>query len=81
MSTREALADLVRAEICASGQTQTAIAASAGITLKHLNRFLRGHDGMALDLVEKVLTACGRRLVLATQPLPDDAGTETARPA
>jgi transcriptional regulator with XRE-family HTH domain len=69
VSTVAALAALVRAEIEASGRRQYEVAAAAGITVKHLSRFMCGHDGMSLDLVDAVLDACDRRLVLATAPV------------
>jgi hypothetical protein len=68
VSTAEVLAALVRAEVEASGRRQYEIAATVGITPKHLSQFLVGHSGMSLDLVDKVLDACDRRLVLATVP-------------
>jgi len=70
-----ALAELVWSEITASGLSQADVCAAAGITPKHLSRFVRGHDGMSLDLVDHVLAQIGRVLVLATRPRlePDDA--------
>lgn len=68
--SRDALVALVRAELAASGKTQTEVAAAAGITDKHLSRFVGGHDGMSLDVVDRVLAACGRELVLATRIRP-----------
>jgi transcriptional regulator with XRE-family HTH domain len=74
MTTAEALAALVRAEVEASGRRQYEIAAAVGITVKHLSRFMCGHDGMSLDLIDAVLDACDRRLVLATVPAADEGG-------
>lgn len=63
-----ALAELVWSEITASGLSQADVCAAAGITQKHLSRFVRGHSGMALDLVDHVLAQLGRVLVLSTRP-------------
>lgn len=63
-----ALAELVWAEITTSGLSQADVCAAAGITPKHLSRFVRGHDGMSLDLVDHVLAQLGRVLVLSTRP-------------
>lgn len=71
VSSRDALARLLWAEIAGSGQQQQDVAATVGISQKHLSRVVNGHDGMQLDMVDRVLAACGRRLVLATEVLTD----------
>lgn len=70
VSTYKRLAALVRAEILASGHTQHEIADAVGITPKHLSGFLCGYSGMSLNLVDQVLDACDRQLVLSTIPFP-----------
>lgn len=67
MSSIERLAALVWAEITASGLRQAEIAAEVGITEKHLSRFVRGHDGMSLELIDRILAIVGRELVLSTR--------------
>lgn len=69
--SREALAWLLWAEIAGSGQRQRDVADAVGITEKHLSQTIRGRCGMSLDLVDRILAACGRRLVLATTPVTD----------
>lgn len=76
MTSQEALASLVWAEIAASGRTQADVCAAVGITEKHLSRFVNGHDGMSLDLVDAVLAELGRELILATAVLRDEWITE-----
>lgn len=70
--SREALAELVWAEIAAAGMTQHHAALLAGVTDKHLSQFITGKSGMSLDLVDRVLSACRRRLVLTTEPIVTD---------
>jgi len=69
MRSLHALRGLVEAEIVASGRTQTDICVAVGISQKHLSTYLVGHNGMSLDLVDRVLAEVGRELVLATRPL------------
>lgn len=71
MSSREALARLIWAEIAGSDQRQQDVAATVGITQKHLSQTINGRTGMQLDMVDRVLAACGRRLVFATEPLTE----------
>lgn len=75
MNSRDALARLLWAEIKTSGQRQVEVAAAAGITEKHLSQILHLKVGANPDIVDQVLAACGRRLVLATEPI-----TETEDP-
>ena len=70
--SRDALARLIWAEIAGSGQQQQDVAATVGITQKHLSQTINGRCGMQLDMVDRVLAACGRRLVLATEVLPEE---------
>lgn len=76
MGSREALARLIWAEIAGSGQRQCDVADTVGITEKHLSQTINGKTGMQLDLVDRVLAACGRRLVLATEVVAEDASGE-----
>jgi plasmid maintenance system antidote protein VapI len=57
----------VWSEIAASGRTQQGVAEAVGITPKHLSGMVRGHNGMGLDLVDALLAALGRELVLSTR--------------
>jgi hypothetical protein len=70
--SRDALARLIWAEIAGSGQQQQDVAVTVGITQKHLSQTINGRCGMQLDMVDRVLAACGRRLVLATEVLPEE---------
>lgn len=70
-STREAFAELLWLEIRASGMRQLEVAAEAGITEKHLSQILNLKCGASPDIVDRILAALGRRLVLATVVKPD----------
>lgn len=61
------LASLIWSEIAASNLTQASVAAMVGITPKHLTQIVRGHAGASLDLVDRLLAALGRELVLSTR--------------
>lgn len=76
MSSREALARLVWAEIAGSDQRQCDVAASVGVTEKHLSQIINGHTGVSPDLADRLLAACGRRLVLATEPITEPAAAQ-----
>ncbi|GAA0738608.1 helix-turn-helix transcriptional regulator [Dactylosporangium roseum] len=65
-STREALAELLWLEIRASGMRQLEVAAEAGITEKHLSQILHLKVGASANIVDRILSVLGRRLVLAT---------------
>lgn len=67
MSSYDDLASLVRAEIAASGRTQSSVCEDVGITPKHMSKFLTGNAGMSLGLVDQVLITIGRELVLSTR--------------
>ena len=69
LSSRDGLAQLIWSEIAGSGQRQCDVARVVGITEKHLSRTVQGRAGMQLDMVDRVLAACRRRLVLSTVPL------------
>jgi plasmid maintenance system antidote protein VapI len=71
MSTREALARLLWSEIAGSDQRQCDVAESVGITEKHLSQIINGHTGVSLDLADRLFAACGRRLVIATEPVTE----------
>jgi transcriptional regulator with XRE-family HTH domain len=76
MSSRDALQSLLWAEVRSSGFRQVEIAAQAGISEKHLSQIMRGTIVGTLDNLDRILAACGRRLVLGTAPLTD-ATTES----
>lgn len=69
MTSREALARLIRAEIDAGDWRQYEVATEAGITEKHLSQIVNLKAGVSLNLVDQILAACGRRLILATVPI------------
>jgi hypothetical protein len=71
MTSRDALARLLWTEIKVSGMRQVEVAAHAGITEKHLSQILHLKVGANLDIVDRILAACGRRLVLATEPITE----------
>jgi hypothetical protein len=71
MTSREAIARLVWAEIAAAGYRQHDMAETVGITPKHLSQMVNVKVGANLDIVDRILAACGRRLVLATEPITE----------
>lgn len=73
MSTRDALASLVWAEVAASGRRQCEVAADAGITEKHMSQIVHGKTG-SLEVIDAVLAAVGRVLVLGTAVLVESDG-------
>ena len=75
MTTKEALAQLLGAELIAADVWQSDAARTVGISEKHLSQMITGKSGMSLNLVDQILhECCKRRLVLATEPLTDDPG-------
>ena len=74
--SRTALADLLWSEIAAAGHTQAEAAATVGISQQQISRGINGHDGMSLDLVDQILAACGRELVLSTRVIPEREGSQ-----
>jgi hypothetical protein len=66
-STREAFAVLLWREIAAAGYRQRDMAPIVGITEKHLSQMLNLKVGINPDIADRILAACGRRLVLATE--------------
>lgn len=66
MSSREALAALIRAEIAASGLSQARLAARAVVTPKHMSQVVNGQSG-SLEVLDRILAALGRDLVVATR--------------
>ncbi len=72
MGSREEMTALMWAEVQASGLRQVEIATNAGITEKHLSQIMRGHVTGSLDVLDAVLAACGRELVLATRVVRGD---------
>lgn len=69
MTSREAIAQLLRAEIKTSGQWHYLIAEAAGITEKHLSQILHLKVSPSLDVIDRILAACGQHLVFVTEPL------------
>jgi plasmid maintenance system antidote protein VapI len=67
MGSSDALASLVWAEVAASGCRQAEVCRAVGISQKHLSEMVNGRAGMSLDLVDRVLAAVGRELVLSTR--------------
>ena len=65
--SRAAMQSLLWAEVKSSGLRQVEIAAQAGITQKHLSQIMRGHLTGGLDVIDAILAACGRELVLSTR--------------
>lgn len=78
LSSREALARLVWAEIASAGHRQQDMAETVGITPKHLSQIVNGRVGANPDIVDRILAACGRRLVLATEPITEKEETTSA---
>jgi hypothetical protein len=77
VTTKEALARLLWAEMAAAGHQQQDVAASVGISEKHLSQMVNLKSGMSLTLVDQILAHCGRRLILATEPITQSAESET----
>jgi hypothetical protein len=69
MTWGEALAEMLGNAIDATDLRQYEVAAAVEITPKHLNAMLRGRAGVDLDLADAILHACGRRLVVGTEPI------------
>lgn len=63
------LRELLWSEIVATGLRQADVCAIVGISQKHLSTTLKGHNGMSLAVVDQVLAALNRKLVLTTVPL------------
>jgi predicted transcriptional regulator len=70
-TSREAIGRLLWAEMAAAGHRQYDMAETVGITPKHLSQIINVKVGTNLDIVDRILTACGRRLVLATEPITE----------
>lgn len=66
-ASRAAMHSLIWAEVKTSGMRQAEVAAAAGITEKHLTQIMRGHITGSLDVLDAILAACGRELVLSTR--------------
>jgi hypothetical protein len=67
--SRAAMQSLLFAEVKSSGMRQVEVASAAGITEKHLSQIMRGHITGGLDVIDAILAACGRELVLSTRVL------------
>jgi transcriptional regulator with XRE-family HTH domain len=78
--SRDRLAALIRGEVRATGLAQRNIAALAGITEKHLSEIINGHTVPSLDVVDRILAAVGRELVLVADWCPV-AGVPAGPPA
>jgi transcriptional regulator with XRE-family HTH domain len=66
----------IRTAMTVAGISQAELSRRVGITPKHTNRVLGGHDGLSFDLAEEMLRACGRRPVLRTQRAASKAGRD-----
>jgi len=74
--SRTAMQALLWAEVRTSGLRQVEVAAGAGITEKHLSQILRGHITGSLDVIDAILAACGRELVISTRVQPIREATQ-----
>lgn len=66
---RPGLAETLRAAIAAADTTQAALALHVGISAKHMSQLLQGKAWPAPELVDRLLFAVGRRIVVDTEPL------------
>ena len=73
MGSRETMRRLLVDEVERSGERQYVLAGLAGISAKHLNQMLQGRVGINPDHLDSILAACGRRLVLGTAPIEEEA--------
>ena len=62
------IADLVRRARIDAELSQQQLAARLGTTQSAVSRWERGHDEPRLATLSDLLAACGRRLVLTTEP-------------
>ncbi len=58
------LSQLVRATVLASTKDQVYISQAMGISQKHLSMMLIGRSRMSLDMADRILAVCGKRLAL-----------------
>ena len=58
----------VKAALAAEGLTQAALAATLGMSEKHISQALSGRAGLSLPLAERMLAAMGRRVSVRTVP-------------
>jgi plasmid maintenance system antidote protein VapI len=54
--------DAIRQALFESDTTQSQLAATVGVTQKHISQVLSGKAGLSFDFAEKLLAALGRRL-------------------
>lgn len=66
---RPALAESLREAITAADTTQAALALHVGISAKHMSQLLQGKAWPTPELVDRLLFAVGRRVVVDTEPL------------
>jgi transcriptional regulator with XRE-family HTH domain len=81
MSSSHRLMVLLRSEMRGSGLDQKDIAGLAGISEKHLSEIANGHAVPRLSLVDQLLTALGRELVLITREATRSASDPVASQA
>ena len=62
--SQETLRELVQTTVHASTKDQVYISQAMGISQKHLSRMLIGKNRMSLDMADRILAVCGKRLVL-----------------
>lgn len=70
--------DLIRAMRLSAGLSQRALAAKAGTSQPALARYERGTTTPSLPTLRRLAEACGRRLTVDTEPLPDPHDVELA---
>ena len=68
-SLEDTVRALIRDAIYEPYITQDELARRVGITPKHVSRTLHGHDGLSMDLAERMMAAVGRRFVVGVTPL------------
>jgi transcriptional regulator with XRE-family HTH domain len=71
-------AELLRATRLERGLSQVELARRAGTTQNHVSRIERGAVSPSLSTLQRLVHATGRRLVLATEPLPSGNATPSS---
>ena len=68
--------EAIRTALDETGTTQTELAASLGVTQKHISQVLSGKSGLSFDLAERALAALGRRMSVLVAKARLDEGDE-----
>lgn len=71
-ASSDTLGRMIRMEVNLSGKTQAEIAEGAGISAKHLNRFMNGFQGLSLEVVDAILWVLGKQLVLGVRYVTEE---------